>query len=163
VHQPRRLKDKIKPLDELASIVQQAKSRRLSIVFTNGCFDILHSGHAKLLEQCRQAGDVLVVGLNSDASIRKLKGQNRPIVAQEQRAEVVAALEAVDYVVIFDELDPLQVITRLVPDRLIKGGDWSPDTIIGRDIVEAAGGIVYAIPLMDGVSTTGIVNKMRES
>jgi D-beta-D-heptose 7-phosphate kinase/D-beta-D-heptose 1-phosphate adenosyltransferase len=162
VHQPRRLKDKIKTLDELTPIVQQAKSRSCSIVFTNGCFDILHSGHAKLLEQCRQAGDVLVVGLNSDASVRKLKGQERPIVAQEQRAEVVAALEAVDYVVIFDEPDPLQVITRLVPDVLIKGGDWTPETIIGRDIVEAGGGRVFAIPLMDGMSTTGIVKKMRD-
>ncbi len=101
MHQPRRLKDKIKTLDELTPIVQQAKSRRSLVVFTNGCFDILHSGHVKLLEQCRQAGDVLVVGLNSDASVKKLKGPERPIVAQEQRAEVVAALEAVDYVVDF--------------------------------------------------------------
>jgi len=163
VHQPRRLKDKIKTLDELQPIVLQAKSSRRLVVFTNGCFDILHSGHAKLLEQCRQAGDVLIVGLNSDASVRKLKGPARPINAQEQRAEVVAALEAVDYVVIFDEIDPLQVISRLVPDVLIKGGDWTPDTIIGRDIVEAAGGSVFAIPLMDGVSTTGIVNRMRDS
>jgi rfaE bifunctional protein nucleotidyltransferase chain/domain len=162
VHQPRRLKDKIKTLDELTPIVQKAKSRSCSIVFTNGCFDILHSGHAKLLEQCRQAGDVLVVGLNSDASVRKLKGPERPIVAQGQRAEVVAALEAVDYVVIFDEPDPLQVITRLVPDVLIKGGDWTPETIIGRDTVEAGGGRVFAIPLMDGVSTTGIVKKMKD-
>jgi D-beta-D-heptose 7-phosphate kinase/D-beta-D-heptose 1-phosphate adenosyltransferase len=163
VHQPRRLKDKIKTLDELQPIVQQAKSSRRLVVFTNGCFDILHSGHVKLLEQCRQAGDVLIIGLNSDASVRKLKGPERPVVAQEQRAEVVAALEAVDYVVIFDELDPLQVITRLVPDVLIKGGDWTPATIIGRDIVESAGGRVFAIPLMDGVSTTGIVNKMKIS
>lgn len=146
----------------MTPIVQQAKSGRRLVVFTNGCFDILHAGHAKLLEQCRQAGDVLVVGLNSDASVRQLKGPARPIVAQEQRAEVMAALEAVDYVVIYDELDPLQVITRLVPDVLIKGGDWTPETIIGRDIVEAGGGRVFAIPLMDGVSTTGIVNKMRD-
>jgi rfaE bifunctional protein nucleotidyltransferase chain/domain len=161
VHQPRRLKDKIKSLDELTPIVQQAKQHGCATVFTNGCFDILHSGHVKLLELCRQEGGALIVGLNSDASVRKLKGPDRPIVPQEQRAQVVAALEAVDYVVIFDEPDPLQVITRLVPDVLIKGGDWTPDTIIGRDIVEAAGGRVFAIPLMDGVSTTGIANKMK--
>ena len=163
MHQPRRLKDKIKTLDDLAPLVQQAKSSGCKTVFTNGCFDILHSGHVKLLEQCRQAGDALIVGLNSDASVGKLKGAGRPIVPQEQRAQVVAALESVDYVVIFDELDPLQVITRLVPDVLIKGGDWTPDTIIGRDVVEAAGGSVFAIPLMDSVSTTEIANKMKDS
>jgi D-beta-D-heptose 7-phosphate kinase/D-beta-D-heptose 1-phosphate adenosyltransferase len=161
VHQPRRLTDKIKTLDALAPLVQQAKSRGSTTVFTNGCFDIVHSGHVKLLEQCRQAGDGLIVGLNSDASVRQLKGPGRPIVPQEQRAQVVAALESVDYVVIFDELDPLQIITRLVPDVLIKGGDWTPETIIGRDVVEAAGGIVFAIPLMDNVSTTDIANKMK--
>ncbi len=161
MHQPRRLKDKIKSLDELTPIVQQAKQHGCATVFTNGCFDILHSGHVKLLELCRQEGGALIVGLNSDSSVRKLKGQGRPIVPQDQRAQVVAALEAVDYVVIFDEPDPLQVITRLVPDVLIKGGDWTPDTIIGRDIVEAAGGRVFAIPLMDGVSTTCIANKMK--
>jgi D-beta-D-heptose 7-phosphate kinase / D-beta-D-heptose 1-phosphate adenosyltransferase len=163
VHKPRRLINKIKALDDLTRIVGQAKSGGKKTVFTNGCFDILHSGHVKLLEQCREAGDALIVGLNSDSSVRRLKGPGRPIVPQEQRAQVVAALEAVDYVVIFDELDPLLVITRLIPDVLIKGGDWTPDTIIGRDIVETAGGKVFAIPLMDGVSTTGIANKMKAS
>jgi len=163
VHKPRRLKDKIKLLDDLIPIVRQAKSNGCTTVFTNGCFDILHSGHVKLLEQCRQAGDALIVGLNSDASVRKLKGPNRPIIPQELRAQVVAALESVDYVVIFNEPDPLQVITRLVPDVLIKGGDWTPDTIIGRDIVQSAGGRVFAIPLMDGVSTTSIAHKMKAS
>ena len=162
MHQPRRLSDKIKALDDLISIVRQAKSGGRTTVFTNGCFDILHSGHVKLLEKCREAGDVLVVGLNSDRSVGRLKGPGRPIVPQDQRAQVVAALESVDYVVVFDELDPLAVITAIVPDLLIKGGDWTPDTIIGRDVVEAAGGKVFAIALMDGVSTTAISEKIRQ-
>ncbi len=162
MHTPRRLSDKIKTLDELTHLLRKAKSSGRTTVFTNGCFDILHSGHVKLLEQCRQAGDSLVVGLNSDGSVGRLKGPGRPIVPQDQRAQVVAALESVDYVVVFDELDPLAVITALVPDVLIKGGDWTPDTIIGRDVVEAAGGRVFAIPLMDGVSTTAISEKIKQ-
>lgn len=162
MHKPRRLSDKIKTLDALAPLIRQAKAGGRTTVFTNGCFDILHSGHVKLLEQCREAGDALVVGLNSDASVRGLKGPGRPIVPQGQRAQVVAALESVDYVVVFDEPDPLAVITQLLPDVLIKGGDWTPDTIIGRDVVEAAGGRVFAIPLMDGVSTTAISEKIRQ-
>lgn len=161
MHTPRRLNDKIKTLDELTPLLRKAKSGGSTTVFTNGCFDILHSGHVKLLEQCRHAGDRLVVGLNSDFSVSRLKGPGRPIVPQDQRAQVVAALESVDYVVVFDEPDPLAVITALVPDVLIKGGDWTPDTIIGRDVVEAAGGRVFAIPLMDGVSTTAISEKIR--
>jgi len=162
VHKPRRLSDKIKTLDDLIPLIRQAKSGGRTTVFTNGCFDILHSGHVKLLEQCREAGDVLVVGLNSDQSVGRLKGPGRPIVPQDQRAQVVAALESVDYAVIFDELDPLAVITALIPDVLIKGGDWTPDTIIGRDVVESAGGRVFAIPLMDGVSTTAISEKIKQ-
>ena len=162
MHTPRRLSDKIKNLDELAPLLKKEKANGRTTVFTNGCFDILHSGHVKLLEQCRQAGDRLVVGLNSDGSVGRLKGPGRPIVPQGQRAQVVAALESVDYVVVFDELDPLALITALVPDVLIKGGDWTPDTIIGRDVVEAAGGRVFAIPLMDGVSTTAISEKIKK-
>jgi D-beta-D-heptose 7-phosphate kinase/D-beta-D-heptose 1-phosphate adenosyltransferase len=162
VHTPRRLADKIKTLAGLSAAVGRKKAAGKKIVFTNGCFDILHSGHVKLLEQCRAAGDALVVGLNSDRSVRSLKGPGRPIVPQDQRAQVVAALESVDYVVVFDELDPLKVITELVPDVLIKGGDWTLDTIIGRDVVEAAGGKVFAIALMDGASTTAIWEKIRK-
>lgn len=161
MHQSRRLSDKITTLGALVPLIRQAQAGGGKAVFTNGCFDILHSGHVKLLEQCRQEGDLLVVGLNSDASVRGLKGAGRPIVPQNQRAQVVAALESVDYVVIFDEPDPLAVITALVPDVLVKGGDWTPDTIIGRDVVEAAGGRVVTIPLMDGVSTTAIAEKIR--
>ena len=162
MHTPRRLAGKIRGLAELRQDVGREKAAGRKVVFTNGCFDILHSGHVKLLEQCRLEGDVLVVGMNSDSSVRTLKGPDRPIVPQDQRAQVLAALESVDYVVVFDELDPLRVIESIVPDVLIKGGDWTPDTIIGRDVVESAGGRVFAIPLMDGVSTTALWNRMRQ-
>lgn len=161
MHQPRRLSDKIKKLDELQKIADDLKRQGKHIVFTNGCFDILHSGHVKLLQQARDEGDILVVAVNSDRSVQTLKGPERPIVPQEQRAQVVAALESVDFVVLFDELDPLRVIEALIPQTLIKGGDWNLDTIIGRDVVEAAGGKVFAIPLMDHVSSTDIVTKIK--
>lgn len=163
MHQPRRLSEKIKTLDELKPLLHERRNRGQKIVFTNGCFDIMHSGHVQLLEQARAAGDLLVVAVNSDASVRGLKGPERPIVPQEQRARVIAALESVDYVVIFDEPDPLHVIRELMPDVLIKGGDWTPDTIIGRDVVEAAGGRVFAIPLMDGVSSSDIIARIKKS
>lgn len=163
MHQPRRLSSKIKPLDELKPVVQELKKQGRRVVFTNGCFDIIHSGHVKLLQEAREAGDLLIVGLNSDSSVKALKGPSRPIVFQEHRAQVVAALESVDYVVIFNELDPLQVIEALVPSVLIKGGDWTPDTIIGREAVERAGGKVFAIPLKDGASSTDIVSRIKKS
>ena len=121
----------------------------------------MHAGHVQLLEQARAAGDLLVVAVNSDASVRGLKGPERPIIPQEQRARVIAALESVDYVVIFNEPDPLHIIQELMPDVLIKGGDWTPDTIIGREVVEAAGGKVFAIPLMDGVSSSDIIARIK--
>jgi len=162
VHQPRRLSDKIKTLAELKPLLQSRRQQGAKVVFTNGCFDLVHSGHVQLLEQARAAGDVQVVAVNSDRSVRTLKGPARPIVPQEQRARVIAGLESVDYVVIFDEPDPLRVITELKPQVLIKGGDWTPDTIIGRDVVEAAGGRVFAIPLMDGVSSSDIIATIKK-
>ncbi|MEI6125967.1 MAG: D-glycero-beta-D-manno-heptose 1-phosphate adenylyltransferase [Pseudomonadota bacterium] len=162
MHQPRKLSSKIKSLNELKPVVEELKRQGTQVVFTNGCFDIIHSGHVKLLQEAREAGGVLIVGLNSDSSVKALKGPARPIVSQEQRAQVVAALEAVDYVVIFYELDPLQMIEALVPSVLIKGGDWTPETIIGRDVVEQAGGKVFAIPLKDGASSTDIVLRIQE-
>lgn len=162
MHQPRRLNGKIKTSDELRLILPVIKQQGMKVVFTNGCFDLIHSGHVKLLEQARAAGDILVVAINSDRSVRALKGPERPVVPQEQRAQVVAALESVDYVVIFDELDPLRIITDLVPQVLIKGGDWNLDTIIGRDVVEQAGGKVFAIPLMDGVSSSDMLNRIKK-
>lgn len=131
------------------------------IVFTNGCFDLLHIGHTRYLEEAKRLGDRLVVGLNSDDSVRQLaKGTDRPIVPAAQRAEVLAALACVDYVTIFDELDPLALIQALRPNILVKGGDWSTDRIIGKEFVEAQGGSVKNIPLVPDISTTMIVRKI---
>jgi D-beta-D-heptose 7-phosphate kinase/D-beta-D-heptose 1-phosphate adenosyltransferase len=131
------------------------------VVFTNGCFELLHPGHIRILEQARTLGDVLVVGLNSDASVRQLKGGQRPIWSENKRAEILAALECVDAVVIFDSPTPLELISRLLPDVLVKGDDWRPDQIVGREEVEAAGGEVRTVPILPGYSTTTILEKIR--
>lgn len=132
------------------------------IVFTNGCFDLLHPGHIGSLEQARALGDALIVGLNSDASVRHLKGLGRPVLPERERAEILAALECVEAVVIFDEPTPREVIARLLPDVLVKGGDWPSGQIVGREEVEAAGGRVVSIPVVPGYSTTEILRKIRE-
>lgn len=134
-----------------------------SVVFTNGCFDLLHPGHIRGFEQARQLGDALIVGLNSDSSVRQLKGPARPVIPEHERAEILSALEAVDAVVIFNELTPREVIARLLPDVLVKGGDWAGDQIVGREEVEAAGGRVVSIPFVPGYSTTTILQRIRES
>jgi len=131
------------------------------VVFTNGCFDLLHPGHIQSLEQARALGDALVVGINGDASVRELKGPGRPILPELERAEILAALECVDAVVIFQELTPRETIAALLPDVLVKGGDWPGDQIIGREEVEAAGGRVVSVPVVPGYSTTAILAKMR--
>ncbi len=131
------------------------------IVFTNGCFDLLHIGHIRYLEEAKTLGDRLVVGVNSDDSVRQLaKGVERPIIPAAERAEVLGALECVDFVTIFDEVDPLALIEALQPNVLVKGGDWTPDRIIGRDVVEAGGGLVHSIPLIPDISTTKIVDRI---
>ncbi len=129
-------------------------------VFTNGCFDLLHPGHVLYLEEARGLGDLLVVGLNSDASVRRLKGESRPILGQDERATVLAGLRSVDCVTIFDEDTPWELVAAVVPDVLVKGGDWPVEAIVGRDVVEAAGGEVRAIPFVPGRSTTGIVERI---
>ena len=139
---------------------QKRNGRR--VVFTNGCFDLLHPGHIRSLEQARALGDILIVGLNSDASVRQLKGQGRPAIPERERAEILAALESVDAVVIFDDLTPREVIARLLPDVLVKGGDWPSDQIVGREEVEAAGGRVVLAPVVLGYSTTDILKKIRD-
>ena len=131
------------------------------VVFTNGCFDLLHPGHIQALEQARELGDALVVGINSDASVRQLKGPGRPILPELERAEILAALECVDAVVIFNELTPREIIAVILPDILVKGGDWPGDQIIGREEVEAAGGRVVSVPVVPGYSTTAILTRMR--
>ena len=146
-------------LDEAILRFGREKRNGRRVVFTNGCFDMLHPGHIKTLEQARDLGDVLIVGINSDASIGQLK-PGRPLIPQEERAEILAALEAVDAVVIFNETTPRAIITALLPDVLVKGGDWADNKIIGREEVEAAGGKVLALPLEPGYSTTGIVEQI---
>jgi len=131
------------------------------VVFTNGCFDLLHPGHIQSLEQARSLGDALVVGINSDASVRELKGSGRPVIPELERAEILASLECVDAVVIFGELTPREIITVLLPDVLVKGGDWPDDQIVGREEVEAVGGKVVSIAVVPGYSTTAILEKMR--
>ncbi|MEP7340102.1 MAG: D-glycero-beta-D-manno-heptose 1-phosphate adenylyltransferase [Acidobacteriota bacterium] len=130
------------------------------VVFTNGCFDLLHPGHVRYLQQARALGDALIVALNSDRSVRELKGDNRPILREDERAEVMAALACVDYVTIFDEPTPREIIAALLPDILVKGGDWGVDQIAGREEVEAAGGQVMSLPFVDGCSTTDVVERI---
>ena len=154
--------DKVKTQDELIPILDTLRKKGKKVVFTNGCFDILHVGHVRYLKEAKGYGDILIVAVNSDSSVKTIKGDKRPIVSQSERAEVVAALEMVDYVTMFDEDTPYNVIKKLQPDVLIKGGDWTIDRIVGRDIVEARGGKVIAIPFIEGASTTGIVERVLE-
>jgi len=150
--------------DQLLSILAGERAQGKRIVFTNGCFDLMHVGHTRYLQAAKALGNVLVVGVNSDASIRTLdKAPDRPIVPEAQRAEVLAALGCVDFVVIFDESDPLQLITVVEPDVLVKGGDWTMDRIVGREIFEARGGVVKTIPLVPGLSTTGLLQRIRST
>jgi rfaE bifunctional protein nucleotidyltransferase chain/domain len=156
------LNREILTLEEAILRFGREKRNGRRIVFTNGCFDLLHPGHIGSLEQARALGDALIVGLNSDASVRQLKGAGRPVLPEQERAEILVALECVDAVVIFDALTPREVIARLLPDVLVKGGDWPADQIVGREEVEAAGGRVVAIPVVPGYSTTTILRKIRE-
>jgi D-beta-D-heptose 7-phosphate kinase/D-beta-D-heptose 1-phosphate adenosyltransferase len=149
---------KVKTLRELLPAIAGHKQEGKKIVFTNGCYDLLHVGHVRCFKEARKLGDVLVVGLNSDRSVRALKGAPRPIVPEGERAEILAALECIDYVTIFDQDNPLDIIAQIKPDILVKGGDWTVETIVGRDIVESYGGKVLSLPLTEGVSTTAIVN-----
>ena len=146
------------------AIVRFAREKRngRKIVFTNGCFDLLHPGHIRSLEQARALGDALIVGLNSDASVRELKGAGRPVLPENERAEILAALECVDAVVIFHEPTPREIISRLLPDVLVKGGDWPGNQIIGREEVEAAGGRVVSVPVVPGYSTSAILDRIRQ-
>ena len=150
-------------LDRVEALRRRAAARALSqtFVFTNGCFDILHPGHVALLRQARQLGQYLMVGLNSDRSVRGLKGEGRPVQDEGSRATVLAALSDVDGVVLFDEETPLELIRALMPDVLVKGGDYRPDQVVGRDVVEKGGGRVAIVPLVPGQSSSSIVTKLR--
>ncbi|MBN2809977.1 MAG: D-glycero-beta-D-manno-heptose 1-phosphate adenylyltransferase [Deltaproteobacteria bacterium] len=150
----------IMPAQRLASLVAEEQEHGKKIVFTNGCFDLLHPGHVSYLAAARALGDLLIVGVNSDASVRRLKGEKRPIMPEAARAQLLAALASVDYVTLFGEDDPYQLISLLKPDILVKGGDWNTASIVGRDLVEARGGKVYALPFVDAYSTTSIVEEI---
>ena len=157
------MRDKILSLDSARGLRRAAKQKGEQVVFTNGCFDILHAGHVDYLEAARQQGNVLIVGLNSDSSMRRIKGSKRPVGSEEDRAAVLAGLAAVSAVVIFDEDGPLALIKELVPDVLVKGSDWPEDRIIGAAEVKAAGGKVVRIDMTPGRSTTDIIKKVLQS
>jgi D-glycero-beta-D-manno-heptose 1-phosphate adenylyltransferase len=150
-------------LDDLKSRRAALKQAGSTVVFTNGCFDLLHPGHVRYLRQARSLGDALIVALNSDRAVRELKGPGRPILTQEERAEVIGALESVDYVTIFDDVYPREIIGALLPDVLVKGGDWKIDQIIGREEVEAAGGRVESLSFVEGISTSDIIERIRSA
>jgi rfaE bifunctional protein nucleotidyltransferase chain/domain len=153
---------KIKTLAEAKNECSRMKMSGKQVVFTNGCFDILHPGHTRYLSAARELGDFLVVAINSDESVRMIKGPKRPILEQAARAELVAALESVDLVLIFEEDNPLRVIQDLLPDTLVKGGDWAEDKIIGAEVVKGGGGEVKRIPFATGFSTTDILERVVE-
>lgn len=153
------LTDSIISREELVARFGRPRDERL--VFTNGCFDVLHRGHVEYLEQARSLGDRLVVGLNSDDSVRRLKGAGRPAVAEQDRAAVLAALASVDVVTVFDEDTPRDLLRALLPDVLVKGGDYAPEQIVGREEVEAAGGAVVVIPFVEGYSTSGLLERLQ--
>ncbi len=156
------ISNKIVSLSEIAAI-RSAFGNTRRVVFTNGCFDILHRGHVSYLAQARDLGDMLVLGLNSDASVRRLKGPSRPINDEQSRALVLASLECIDYVVLFSDDTPYRLIEAVQPDILVKGGDYVIENIVGYDIVKARGGVVQTLPFVDGFSTTDIVNRMSSS
>ncbi len=145
---------------ELRKIRERLKKERKTVVFTNGVFDILHRGHVEYLSKAKELGDVLIVGMNTDASVRRLKGPKRPVVSQDDRAFVLAAIRVVDYVCLFEEDTPFNLINELVPDVLVKGSDWAINNIVGKDIVEAAGGKVQTIDYVPNRSTTNIIQKI---
>jgi D-glycero-beta-D-manno-heptose 1-phosphate adenylyltransferase len=154
---------KIVSQDELIHVMAREKRAGRRVVFTNGCFDLLHPGHVRCLAEARALGEVLVVAINSDRSVRGNKGPGRPLVPEQDRAEVLAALASVDYVTIFDDPTPRDLISRVLPSVLVKGADWAPDQVAGREEVEAAGGRVVSIPLVPGYSTTNLVQRIRNA
>jgi rfaE bifunctional protein nucleotidyltransferase chain/domain len=151
---------KLYPAPALAEVLAGLRRQGKRVVFTNGCFDLLHPGHIHTLTQARALGDVLVVGLNSDDSARRLKGARRPILPESERAMLLSALEAVDYVTVFGEDTPLELIRLLRPQVLVKGGDWSPEAVVGKKEVEENGGEVVRIPYRPGFSTTGLIERI---
>ena len=154
---------KLIEFNQIESIVKKLKREKKNIVFTNGCFDIIHAGHVQYLSEARDLGDVLIIGLNSDESVQRLKGKTRPVISQTDRATVLSALESVSYIIIFDEDTPYNLIQKIKPDILVKGGDWQPKDIVGSDIVLANNGIVKSLSFKDGISTTEIIDRIKKA
>ncbi|MFA5389356.1 MAG: D-glycero-beta-D-manno-heptose 1-phosphate adenylyltransferase [Candidatus Omnitrophota bacterium] len=155
------LSKKIKTRPSAAATIKRLKQKNKKIVFTNGCFDILHAGHVSYLAKAKSLGDILVIGLNSDRSVKKLKGKSRPVISQKYRALLLAALEAVDFVVVFGEPTPLKLIKAVRPDVLVKGGDWKKENIVGAEFVGSYGGKVKSLSYIKGLSTRGIISKIQ--
>ena len=153
---------KLKSWEEIFEIVRNLKASGEKIVFTNGCFDIIHAGHIKYLYEASELGDILIIGLNSDESVKKLKGKNRPINSELDRATVLSSLTIIDYIVIFQEDTPYKLIEHIKPDILVKGGDWKPEEIVGSDIVMKNGGIVKSLIFKEGFSTTDLIEKIKK-
>jgi D-beta-D-heptose 7-phosphate kinase/D-beta-D-heptose 1-phosphate adenosyltransferase len=154
--------NKILARNVLKNKLEELRQKGKKIAFTNGCFDILHAGHIRYLREAKKTADVLVLALNSDSSVRAIKGEKRPLMSEEERAEILAALEFIDFVTIFQELTPLELINYLKPDILIKGGDWPEEQVIGREEIKKWGGRVAIIPEVEGKSTTNIVEKIKK-
>lgn len=154
-------KNKIQTIKSSKELLQDLKMLNHKIVFTNGCFDILHLGHITYLEQAKEKGDILIVGLNSDASVKRLKGTERPIKDEQSRASILAALSSVDIVIIFEEDTPIDLITAVNPNVLVKGGDYKKENIVGAEFVESQGGSVEIIPFLEGHSSTDLINKLN--
>ena len=156
------MREKIKAKEDLRKIVDDFKTKGEKIIFTNGCFDLLHVGHIRYLEEAKALGDILVVGINSDQSVRRIKGPYRPILPEEERAEILSGLGCVDYITIFDETDPLELISFLQPHILAKGGDWTKETTVGKEVVERSGGEVVILPFVQGASTSNLIEAILE-
>jgi D-beta-D-heptose 7-phosphate kinase/D-beta-D-heptose 1-phosphate adenosyltransferase len=148
-------------MDELRAERARLRAQGSRLVFTNGCFDILHVGHVRYLSAARSLGDVLLVAINSDRTVRELKGESRPVMNEAERAEMLAALRAVDYVTVFDDVSPRALIAEVLPDVLVKGGDYALEEIHGREEVEAAGGLVFSLPFIEGASTSGVIERIK--
>jgi D-beta-D-heptose 7-phosphate kinase/D-beta-D-heptose 1-phosphate adenosyltransferase len=152
---------KYKSWQQIVDLVAELRSDGKTVVFTNGCFDIIHAGHIEYLQQAKSLGDILIIGLNSDDSVRRLKGPARPINKAEDRITVLSALEMVDFVVVFEQDTPLTLISLIIPDFLVKGGDWKTDKIVGSELVLASGGVVKSLPFKKGYSTSEILEKLK--
>ena len=157
------MNNKLRTWEEIAVIVNKLKSQNEKIVFTNGCFDVLHAGHVEYLSEARDLGDVLILGLNSDLSVKRLKGQDRPINSEEDRSIVLSALIPISYIVIFEDDTPYKLINHIKPNILVKGGDWKPEDIVGSDIVTSYNGEAKSLSYIKGKSSTDIINKIKEN